>query len=267
MAGQMEIRRGQPHNQPPSPPPPRGASWEGDVLVPAGQAALVGLAAGLGATVVAAGVGYLAGNLSGLRLVGLSLGAGVVVGAVSFSLAAVSFVRQHRALAMLPVEAVRWRMALAEETTMPEEPPVIPSEPLVIYGQRPRLTGGTVQVNYEAPPPVDRETRLVYEFLLAAYEFGQVSRSKAMKYYLPSSGRVSRTQWERLVGGYTDKLGRKKRGILDIAGIVEQTGNGWQLADIDLEEAMSRLPAVYRLWEREGKPDPREREIRGPLPH
>lgn len=118
-------------------------------------------------------------------------------------------------------------------------------EPWRVLRGRPALAArsGEVMVEHQVAsvePTVRTEIREMYDLIVRAWPTGNVARDHCM-----GMG-ISRSSWQRLVGGARRKRGLESdRGLLDRAGVVRQERQGWAPC-ATLEEA---LRINEELWE------------------
>jgi len=205
------------------PTPPARATVEGDVVVPVLQAVAVAGAMGLG------GGGFALLFGASWTMAGQLAGGGFLAGLCGCVLL---FVFQHRAILTTPSRVMWQQQALLQPSPAPEEEP----EWRVIrpYRGRPALAATTLDHTVQAlGPEVASEIEELYTFLCRVWPTGNVSRA-----HCRGLG-FTRATWERLVGGRRGKGGQESgRGLLDRAGAVENTPNGWEIA-CPLDQALT----------------------------
>ncbi len=190
-------------------PSPARPSVHADVLVPALQAAVVGLAIAIGATGLLL-LFRVAWALAWRWGAGLGLGSGV--------LSVIAFVLQHRLAYIGPVKLAFDRAdgAKAPRAVEREEEPwrvIRPALPATIEHQVRAIE-----------PEADPEIRELYEFITRIWPTRDVSRENCRKLG------YGRAQWERWIGGQRGRLGQESaKGLLARAGVVGKRRGGWEI--------------------------------------
>ena len=198
---------------------------EGNVWVPALQTVLVGLATGGGSWVL-------------MLLARVAWGAawrwGVGIGTVAAIIAAVAFVWQDRLLMAKPLRLEKEKLDLLRGPAPKRE-----KRPAIIVRPPPRPVLPAQAGKYEMAidsidPEVDEDIRELYEFIVKVWGDRNVSRGHCRQEH-----GITRSTWERMVGGKRGGSGESARGLLDRAGVVYQDTAGWQIrGDVSLEEAL-----------------------------
>lgn len=184
------------------------------------------LLAGLGLAVMlsisVAGIAMIASGLN-WHVVGLAAGL-TFFGVLGGGTLAVFWYAAHEWAGPRTAERIATPVHVVTQAR-PEEP----RPPLVIrgYGEPPMLPAG-MSADMEIDPLVQDappELMEMYNFITCLWPTGDISRNNARKHGF------DRTVWERLVGGVRGQEDRESgRGILDRAGIVTRTGQGWKIA-------------------------------------
>jgi len=204
-------------------PAPARATVESDVVVPVLQAVAVAGAVGLG------GGGFALLFGAALATAGRIAGGGFLLGLCG---AVILFIFQHRAILTTPARVQWQKLALAQPSPTPrDDPPAMVIRPLQ---RRSLALPATLDHQVESiEPDVEPEIVELYQFITRTWPTSNVSRA-----HCRGLG-FTRSTWERYVGGRRGKAGQESaRGLLDRAGAVEKTPNGWEIV-APLDQALA----------------------------
>ena len=116
---------------------------------------------------------------------------------------------------------------VVEEREEEEEPPWVVQRPWKRLHPVPQIPARLQVTAKSIEPPVRREIRDLYRFIITMWPTGDVTQANCR-----AKG-FTRRYWDRYIGGSRaeSKLGTESgRGILDRAGVIRKDGNTWVIA-------------------------------------
>jgi hypothetical protein len=203
-------------------PPQQRATIESDVAVPTLQALAIGAVGGLAAGTVTLLVSFGSQGWGRLWLAGQVCAGGFVFVLTGCT---VAFVLEHRRWIREPLDILWERLQAALSVAHGRPDDVDDPSYVVVRGHTPAMLPETIDHEVKTiEPPVDRETKRLYDFIIRVWPTGKISRR-----HCGSLG-FSRKTWEKYVGGQRGKAGQESgRGLLDRAGVVAKGPNGWEI--------------------------------------